>query len=54
MVAIKERHKHLLQISKDKHLFQREHLTKQIEEMKNQINELKNKTQVCMELVVPR
>lgn len=43
---IKDRHKHLLQISQDKHLLQREQLAKQIEEMKTVINDLKNKIKV--------
>lgn len=43
---MKDRHKHLLKISQDKHLLQREQLTKQIEEMKTVINDLKNKVKV--------
>ncbi|XP_065201956.1 lebercilin [Planococcus citri] len=43
LMNMKDRHKHLLQISQDKHLLQREQLAKQIEEMKTVMNDLKNK-----------
>lgn len=43
---MKDRHKHLLQISQDKHLLQREQLAKQIEEMKINVNDLRNKIKV--------
>lgn len=46
LMNMKDRHKHLLQISQDKHLLQREQLAKQTEEMKTVINELKNKIKV--------
>lgn len=45
-MSMKDRYKHLLVISQDKHLLEREQLSKQIDEMKIVINEMKNKIKV--------
>lgn len=50
---LKENHKHLLQLSQDKQLVDREKLTKRVEHLESKEKELNEKIQVCINPFLP-